>query len=66
MLTSRTNFGIHAVWTQIRLLLEEQSDQGPRYLLQRRLKRISRRHTADEDEIIAKNFDNRVHIFFNS
>ena len=52
--------------SQIRLLLEEQSDLGPHYLLQRRSKRTSRRHTADEDEIMAKNFDNRVHIFFNS
>ena len=39
---------ILTVWTQINLHVEEQSDLGPYYLLQRRFKRVSRRHTSDE------------------
>ena len=35
------------MWSQIRLLLEEQSDLGPHCLLQRHFKRTSRPHTAD-------------------
>ena len=32
------------VWAQIRLLLQEQSDLGPYYLLQKKFKRTSRQH----------------------
>ena len=38
------------MWTLIRLLLKEQSDLGPRYLLETFLKKNSIRLTADGEE----------------
>ena len=36
------------MWALIRLLLQEKSDQGSHCLIQRRFKKASRRHTADD------------------
>ena len=50
----------HTVWTQIRLLQEEQSDLGPHCLLPRRFKGGTSRRPTEDDNLVSTNLPSQL------